>query len=126
MLASWLKTGVRPIILPALVLVLLDSVAALIFFGQAQTFWLFKNTRNWIEMTADLTFTEGVICLIIAGATGSGRPEHSTLLSQTQDGLPVDIEHYRAQREKSISQAFQFAEIGVILILLTFVLHFLS
>jgi hypothetical protein len=126
MLVSWLKTRVRPIILPALVLVFLDSLAAMIFFGQAQTFWLFKNTRNWIEMAADLTFTEGVICLIIAGATGSGRAEHSTLSNQTQDEVPFDIEHYRAQREKSISQAFQFAEIGVILILLTFVLHFLS
>jgi uncharacterized protein YqhQ len=125
-LAAWLKTGVRQVILPALVLVLLDSLAALIFFGQAQTFWLFKNTRNWIEMVADLTFTEGVICLIIAGVTGSGRAEHSTLLDQTQDEVPVDIERYRARREKSISQAFQFAEIGVILILLTFVLHFLS
>jgi len=72
MLASWLKTRVRPIILPALVLVLLDSLAALIFFGQAQAFWLFKSTRNWIEMAANLTFAEGVICLIIAGLTGSG------------------------------------------------------
>ena len=125
MLASWLKTSVRQVILPALVLVALDLLAALIFFGQAQAFWLFKNTRNWIEMAAALTFTEGVICLIIAGATGYGRAEHSTLLNQTQDEVPVDIEHYRAQREKFISQAFQFAEIGVVLILLTFVLHFL-
>ena len=126
MLASWLKTRVGQIILVAVVLVLLDSLAALIFFSQAQTFWLFKNTRNWIEMAADLTFTEGVICLIIAGATGYGRGGHSRPLNQTQDEVPVDIEHYRVQREKSISQAFQFAEIGVVLILLTFVLHFLS
>jgi hypothetical protein len=126
MLASWLKTSLRQIVLPAVVLVLLDLLAALIFFGQAQTFWLFKNTRNWIDMAAALTFTEGVICLIIAGATGYSRAEPSTLLNQTQDEVPVDIERYRAQREKSISQAFQFAEIGVVLILLTFVLRLLS
>jgi hypothetical protein len=126
MLASWLKTRVRQVILSALVLVALDLFAALIFFSQAQAFWLFKNTRNWVEAAADLTFTEGVICLIVAGATGYSRAEHSTPLNQAKDEVPVDIEHYRAQREKSISEAFQFAEIGVVLILLTFVLHFLS
>ena len=126
MLVARVKASLRQVLLPALVLVVLDLFAALIFFSQAQTFWLFKNTRNWIEMAADLTFTEGVICLIIAGASGTSRHEHSTLPNQNRDELLVDREHYMAQREKSISQAFQFAEIGIVLILLTFLLHFLS
>ena len=116
----------RQLVLPALVLVALDLLAALIFFSQAQAFWLFKNTRNWIEMAANLTFAEGVVCVIIAGAIGYSRADHSSQSKRTLDEPPVDIEHYRAQREKSTIQAFQFAEIGVVLILLTFVLHFLS
>ena len=123
--ASRLKTRVKEVILSVLVLVALDLLAALIFFNQAQTFWLFKNTRNWVEVAADLTFTEGVICMIIAAATGYGRAEHTTRLNQTTEEAPVDMGHYRAQREKSMSQAFQIAEIGLVLILLTFVLHFL-
>jgi hypothetical protein len=126
MSASWLKRRVRQLILPALLLVALDLFVALILFSQAQAFWLFRNTRNWIEVAADLTFTEGVICVIIAGATGYSRADHSTPSKRTLDEALVDIECYRSQREKSISQAFQFAEIGVLLILLTFVLHFLS
>ena len=126
MFVSSLKRRVRRLILPALVLVALDLIAALIFFSQAQAFWLFKNTRNWIEVAADLTFAEGVVCMIVAGATGYSRADHSPPMNRTQEEAPVDIEHYRAQREKSMSQAFQFAEIGVVLILLTFVLHFLS
>jgi len=108
------------------VLVALDLLAALIFFSQAEAFWLFRNTSNWIEMAADLSFAEGVICIMIAGATGYSRSDHSTPSNRTLDEVPVDTERYRAQREKSTMQAFKFAEIGIVLILLTFVLHFLS
>jgi hypothetical protein len=111
---------------PALVLFALDLLAAAIFFGPAQGFWLFKNTTNWIQVAADLTFAEGVLCLFIAGLSGSGIGEHRRLVNQRSSGESVDMKEYAVGREKSISFAFQLVGIGVILILLTLLLYLAS
>jgi hypothetical protein len=108
------------------VLFVLDLLVAALFFGPAQSFWLFKNTTNWIQVAADLTFAEGALCLLIAGLSGSGIGEHSTSVSQRSSGASVDMKEYGVRREKSISFAFRLVEIGVILILLTLLLHLLS
>jgi hypothetical protein len=111
---------------PALVLFVLDLLAAAIFFGPAQGFWLFKNTTSWIQVAADLTFAEGVLCLLIAGLSGSGIGEHRTLVNQRSSGASVDMKEYAVGREKSISFAFQLVGVGVILILLTLLLYLVS
>ncbi len=116
---------IRQVILPALVLFVFDLLAA-IFFGPAQGYWLFKNTTNWIQMAAVLTFTEAVICLLIAGLSGAGIGEHSTIIREANTGARVDMNQYQTTREKSISLAFQLAAIGLILILFTLLLHFVS
>jgi hypothetical protein len=108
------------------VLFLLDLLGAAVFFGPAQGFWLFKNSTNWIQMAADLTFTEAVICLLVAGLAGSGIGEHRTIISEASTGASVDMNQYQIAREKSISSAFELVAIGVILILLTLLLHFVS
>jgi hypothetical protein len=123
---SFLKVGMRKVVLPSLVLVALNSFASLIRFDAAQEFWLFKNTRNWIEMVAVLTFTEAVICLLVAGFSGIGVSEHQTVLQQTNTGSPVDMKQYEAHRERSMSIGFRLAAIGATLILLTLILHFIS
>lgn len=126
MLAPWLKTAISQVILPPLALVGLNSVAATILFSQAQAIWLFKNTKNWVQVAGVLTFTEAVLCFILAGAAGMGRSEHSTLVTQVADGVPVDMKQYEVQREKSISQGLRFAAIGGVLIILTLMLQLLS
>jgi hypothetical protein len=103
-----------------------DVLAAAVFFGPAQGYWLFKNTTNWIQMAAVLTFTEAVICLLTAGLSGAGIGEHSTIIREASNGAQVDMNKYRLTREKSINLAFQLAAIGLILILLTLLLHAVS
>jgi hypothetical protein len=126
LIPSLLTVRIRELVLPALVLFVLDLLAAAIFFGPAQGFWLFKNTTNWIQVAADLTFAEGVLCLLMAGLSGSGIGEHRTLVSQSSSGASVDMKEYAVGREKSISFAFQLVGIGVILILLTLLLYLVS
>lgn len=104
---------------------MLDLLGAAVFFGPAQGFWLFKNTTNWIQMAADLTFTEAVICLLVAGLAGSGIGEHATIIREASTAR-VDMNQYGTDREKSISLAFQLVAIGLILILLTLLLHSVS
>lgn len=126
MTSSWLRVGIREVFFPVLVLFVLDLLGAAIFFGPAQGFWLFKNTTNWIQVAADLTFAEGVLCMLMAGLSGIGIGEHRTLVSQRSSGAGVDMKEYAVGREKSISLAFQLVGIGVILILLTLVLYLVS
>ena len=126
MIPSWLRVRIRQVILPPLVLFVFDLLAAAIFFGPAHGYWLFKNTTNWIQMAAVLTFTEAVICLLIAGLSGAGIGEHSTIVREASTGARVDMNQYQSTREKSISLAFQLAAIGLILILFTLLLHFVS
>jgi hypothetical protein len=126
LIPSWLRVRIRQIILPPLVLLLLDLLGAAVFFGPAQGFWLFKNTTNWIQMAADLTFTEAVICLLVAGLAGSGIGEHATIVREASTGARVDMNQYVTDREKSIGLAFQLVAIGLILLLLTLLLHSVS
>jgi hypothetical protein len=121
-----LKAEIRQVILPPLVIVGLDLVAATILFSQAQAIWLFKNTKNWVQVAAVLTFTEAVLCFIIAGTAGMGRSEQVTLVTQVADGKPVDMKQYAMQRERSISQGLRFAAVGGVLIILTLMLQLLS
>ncbi len=76
-------------------------------------------------MAADLTFTEAVICLLVAGLAGSGIGEHATIIREGSTAR-VDMNQYGTDREKSISLAFQLVAIGLILILLTLLLHSVS
>ena len=124
MILSWVR--IRQVILPPLVLFAFDLLAAAIFFVPAQGYWLFKNTANWIQMAADLTFTEAVLCLLIAGLSGVGLGEHRTILSETSTGAQVDMNEYQLTREKSMSFGLQLAAMGLILILLTLLLHVVS
>jgi hypothetical protein len=117
---------IRQVILPPLVIVGLNLVAATSLFSQTQAIWLFKNTRNWIQVAAVLTFTEAVLCFIIAGTAGMGRSEQVTLVTQVADGEPVDMKQYAMQREQSISQGLRFAAVGGVLIVLTLMLQLLS
>jgi hypothetical protein len=125
-LARRLKTTIRQVILPPLVIVGLNLVAATGLFSQAQAIWLFKNTKNWVQVAAVLTFTEAVLCFIIAGTAGMGRSEQVTLVTQVADGEPVDMKQYAMQREQSISQGLRFAAVGGVLIILTLMLQLLS
>ena len=124
MTPSWLR--IRQVVFPPLVLFVLDLLGAAVFFGPAQRFWLFKNTANWIQMAADLTFTEAVICLLVAGLAGTGIGEHATITREASTGARVNMNQYQVAREKSISSAFQLVTIGAILILLTLLLHYVS
>jgi hypothetical protein len=120
-----LRKVIKQIILPPLVLVGLDLFAASVFFGQAQTVWLFKNTKNWVQVASVLTFTEAVLCFIIAAGAGMGRSEHSTLVTQAQEVVPLDTKQYEKQREQSLSQALRLGATGVVLIILTLILQLL-
>lgn len=127
---SRLKAIIKQTFLPALILFAFDLLAAAMFFGPAHGYWLFNNTTNWIQMAADLTFTEAVIFLLIAGLSAVGLGEHMTIGAETLTGAGtegrVDIEEYQVTREKSISFGFQLAGIGLTLILLTLLLHVVS
>jgi hypothetical protein len=125
-LARRLKATIRQLILPPLVIVGLNLVAATSLFSQTQAIWLFKNTKNWVQAAAVLTFTEAVLCFIIAGTAGMGRSEQVALVTQVADGEPVDIKQYAKQREQSISQGLRFAAVGGVLIILTLMLQLLS
>jgi hypothetical protein len=121
-----LKTEIKQVILPPLVIVGLDLVAAISLFSQAQAIWLFKNTRNWVQVAAVLSFTEAVVCFVVAGSAGMGRSEKVTLVNQVPEGKPVDMKQYAMQREHSISQGLRFAAVGGVLIILTLMLQLLS
>jgi hypothetical protein len=121
---SWLR--VRQVIFPALALFLIDLVVAAVFFGYTRGYWLFKNTNNWVQVAAVLTFTEAVICFLIGGLSGAGVGEHSAIRGDQRIDAPFDIEQHQSRREKTISLAFQLAAIGLVLILLTMLLYFES
>ena len=75
-------------------------------------------------MAAELTFIEGVVCLLTAGLTGTGMGEHGALMKQIADGASVDMKQYEVQRERSISRGLQLAAIGGLLIVFTVLLTF--
>ena len=126
MIPSRLRARIREVGLPALVVFVLDLIAAAFFFRPAQGFWLFKNATNWVQVAADLTFVEAVLCLLTAGLSGSGIGEHGALVRQSSTGAGVDMKEYTEGREKSISFAFQLVGIGLTLLLFTFLLQILS
>ena len=117
-----LRAGIRQVVLPALVLFLLDLLAAATLYGSAQGYWLFKNTTNSVQMAAVLTFSEAVVCLLIAGLSGAGIGEHATIVREAASGARFDMDEYQTTREKSFGFAFQLAAIGIVLILLTLLL----
>jgi len=116
----------KQVVLPFLVLLGLDLVAGITLFGQAQAIWLFSNAKNWVQVTAELAFMEGVVCLLISGLTVVGVGEHRTIMTQIQDGAAVDVKQYEVQRERSIGTGLQFAAIGGLLIALTVLLTVFS
>ena len=113
-------------ILPAVGLFLFDLLAAALLFSYTQGYWLFKNTTNWVQVAAVLTFSEAVLCLLVAGFSGAGIGEHATVVREAAEGVKFDMKKYQSTREKSMSLAFQLAAIGSILILLTLLLYFVS
>ncbi len=110
------KSLLKQILLPPLVLFGVDLVVGVTLFGHTGGLWLFRNTQSWVSVAGNLAFVEGILCILVGVASGTG---DRWVVGRSITGAELNVNKEAQNHEKSVGWAFRTIAYGIILILLT-------